>query len=90
VPRFVTCRPLEVSSLECSHMLGMEPELDLCKLRDGATKPAVVVWHRGGDVVTEALTAAVEAPFERVRLEGRSGDDVQLVVGWHVGSMNAR
>jgi hypothetical protein len=56
------CRPLEVSSLGCSDMLGMEPELDLCKLRHGATKPAVVVWHRGGDVVTEALTAAVEAP----------------------------
>jgi hypothetical protein len=42
VARFVTCRPLEVSSLVCSGMLGVAPKLELCRVRDGATKTAVV------------------------------------------------
>ena len=61
MPRFVECRPLEVSSPEWSDMLGIVPSFELCKLRDGATKTAVV-WHRVGDVVTKAFTAAVELP----------------------------
>jgi hypothetical protein len=42
VARFVTCRPLEVSSLECADVLGVAPEVELCRVRDGATKTAVV------------------------------------------------
>jgi hypothetical protein len=50
VARFVTCRPLEVSSLGYSDVLGVARKVELCRVRDGATKDGCGVaqsWRSG-------------------------------------------